>query len=119
MQKNEIKRIYSFIGLAAKANKIVSGGELSEKAIKENKARLVIIAQDAADNTVNKFSELCQKKSITPIRFGYKEELGKTIGKAGSRSVVCITCKHFASGLRKMVGSMIFGGETFGEDKSI
>lgn len=97
------KRIYSFIGLAAKANKIISGGELCEKALKGKTVQLVIIAQDAADETVNKFVDLCNKKSITPIRFGNKEELGKIIGKTGSRSVLCVTCKSFAGRLQEMI----------------
>jgi len=97
------KSIYSFIGLAAKAGKVVSGSELCEKALKGKTVVLVVIAWDAAHETVNRFIRLCNNKSITPIRFGNKEELGDIIGKAGSRSVLCITCRHFAERLREMI----------------
>ena len=100
---NDEKRIYSFIGLAAKANKVISGSELCEKVLKGNSVQLVILAQDAADQTVKIFNDLCHKKSVTPIRFGNKEELGSIIGKAGSRSVLCITCKSFAGRLQEMI----------------
>ena len=106
---NDEERIYSFIGLAAKANKVVSGGEMCEKALKGKNVRMVIIAQDAADSTVNIFNNLCNKKSVIPIRFGNKEELGNIIGKAGSRSVLCITCKNFASRLQEMIAVQFRG----------
>lgn len=97
------KKIYSFIGLAAKANKVVSGSELCEKALKHNSAKLVIIAKDATDSTINNFKNLANKNSIDPVIFGSKEELGNIIGKTGLRSVLCITCDSFASRLQEMI----------------
>ncbi len=97
------KNIYAFIGLAAKANKLISGNYLCENALIYKSVKMVIIAQDANEGTVKKFENICKKKSINPIRFGYKEELGKIIGKTGSRSVLCITCSHFAGRLHEMI----------------
>ena len=45
----------SLVGLAAKAGKVVSGEFATEKAVKTQKAFLVIIAQDASENTRKKF----------------------------------------------------------------
>ena len=44
-------RILNLIGLAMKAGKVVSGEFSVEKCIKSGKARLVIIATDASENT--------------------------------------------------------------------
>ena len=50
-------RIYSMLGLAMKAGKVVSGEFAVDKSIKDGSAWLVIIASDASDNTTKKFSD--------------------------------------------------------------
>lgn len=47
--------ILSMIGLAKRAGKVVSGEFSTEKAVKENKAKLVIVSEDASNNTKNFF----------------------------------------------------------------
>ena len=44
-------KVLSMLGLAAKAGSVVSGEFSTEKAVKEGKAYLVIVAGDASDNT--------------------------------------------------------------------
>ena len=44
-------KILSLLGLAARARVVVSGGFMTEKAVKDGKARLVIVSGDASDNT--------------------------------------------------------------------
>ena len=85
-----------------KAGKLVSGEYPVEKAVKEMKAYLVVIADDASDNTKKHFSDMCQFRNI-PIRFfGAKEELGKKIGKA-YRASIAITDEGFAKSILKKV----------------
>ena len=48
-------KILSLVGLAMKAGKVVSGEFSTEKAVKEGKASLVIVAEDASDNTKKLF----------------------------------------------------------------
>ena len=57
MPVNE-KRILSMLGLAAKAGNLVSGEFSVEKAVKEHKAFLVIVAGDASDNTKKNFRNI-------------------------------------------------------------
>ena len=56
MQKD---RILSMLGLAAKAGKIVSGEFSTEKAIKSGKAFLVIVSEEASENTKKIFRDKC------------------------------------------------------------
>ena len=44
-------RVLSMLGIAAKAGSVASGEFSTEKAVKEGRAYLVIVAQDASDNT--------------------------------------------------------------------
>lgn len=88
------------LGLAMKAGKVVSGEFQTEKAIKELKAQLVIVAQDASGNTRKHFTDMCSFRDI-PITDGpMMEDLGRAIGKE-MRSVVGITDHGFAESIRK------------------
>ena len=44
-------RVLNLIGLAQKAGKVVSGEFMTEKAVKTGEAALVILAEDASENT--------------------------------------------------------------------
>ena len=48
----------SMLSLATKAGKTVTGEFSTEKAVKEGKAYLVVVAQDASDNTKKKFKNI-------------------------------------------------------------
>ena len=50
MKTNEDK-IYSFLGLATRAGKIVSGDDSTLLELKKGNIKLVIVANDASDNT--------------------------------------------------------------------
>jgi len=95
-------RIYSFIGLAQKAGKLVSGEFACEKAVKQGKAYLVIVAEDASDNTKKMFKDMCEFRKV-PIRFfGAKSLLGSCIGK-GTRAVIVILGDGFSNKLMKLM----------------
>lgn len=96
------ERIYSFLGLATKAGKLISGDETTERALKSGKVYLVIIAEDASDNTKKKFKDMCSYREIEILYFGEKEKLGKYTGKK-IRSVVAIIDRGFAGNLTKMI----------------
>jgi len=55
-------KILNFLGLAARAGKVVSGEFSVEKLIKANKAKLVLVALDASDPT--KKLKIPQKQQI-------------------------------------------------------
>ena len=93
-------RILSLLGLAAKAGKIVSGGFSAEEAVKSRKAHLVILAEDAQNNTVKKFTDKCSFYKI-PLRFySSKEALGNAVGKE-ARACVAVTDRGFAESILK------------------
>lgn len=46
----------SFLGLANRARKVISGEELVVKEIQRKRAKLVILSEDASENTRKKFS---------------------------------------------------------------
>jgi len=95
-------RIYSFLGLAARAGKLTSGDEACERALKAGKVYLIVVSEDASDNTKKKFREMCRYRNTALRFFGEKEKLGKFIGK-DVRSVVAVADKNFAGHLVEMI----------------
>ena len=74
-------KILSTISLATKAGKTVSGEFSVEKAVKEGKARLVVVALEASDNTKKMFRNMCEFYKVPVYFYGTKEGLGHFMGK--------------------------------------
>ena len=49
------KKVLNLLGLATRAGKTASGEFMTEKAIKSGKAYLVIVSEEASDNTKKMF----------------------------------------------------------------
>ncbi|MCR4434591.1 MAG: ribosomal L7Ae/L30e/S12e/Gadd45 family protein [Clostridiales bacterium] len=109
-------RIYSFLGLAMKAGKAISGEETCERAVKAGKVELVIVAEDASLNTKKKFEDMCSFRNLEIRVFGNKEDMGRSMGK-DVRSVAAIVEKGFAKKMMEMIDnkSSEFGGEYYGK----
>lgn len=99
---DQCNKIYSMLGLATKAGKVVSGEFATDKSIKGGKAWLVIVSEDASDNTKKMFSNMCEFYEVPRYFFGTKEKLGHAIGKA-MRSSLAITDENFAKSIKKQV----------------
>lgn len=73
-----------------KGRNLVSGEFQTLEAIKKGSAMLVIIAEDASDNTKKLFTDKSAFYKVPMVRFGTKEDLGHAIGKEQRSSVgVC------------------------------
>ncbi|MDO4491351.1 MAG: ribosomal L7Ae/L30e/S12e/Gadd45 family protein [Lachnospiraceae bacterium] len=75
------KKALAMLGMATRAGKTVSGEFAVEQSVKQGTARLVLLAEDASDNTKKKFSNMCSYRTLPCLFLGDKETLGKAIGK--------------------------------------
>ena len=83
-------KVLSMLGLAMRGRNLVSGEFQTEDAVKTGKAMLVIIAEDASENTKKLFHNKCSYYEVPVYEFGTKEALGRSIGKDFRSSVgVC------------------------------
>lgn len=97
-----MNNIYSFIGLAARARKIVSGEELVIKEIRRTNVKLVLLSEDASEQTKKKLMDKCSFYKV-PIRvLGNRSDLGQAIGKA-ERVVIGIVDAGFANKLIELM----------------
>lgn len=99
MQNN---RILSSLGLAQKAGCIASGEYAVEKAVKGGLASLVIVAEDASDNTKKKMKNMTAFYETPLYVYGSKDDLGHCIGKespfygSSSAAGICKVCHEAA-----------------------
>lgn len=94
------KKIYSLLGLAARGRNLVSGEFSAENAVKAGKATLVIVGEDASDNTKKLFQNKCEFYQVPCYLFGTKETLGRAIGKE-MRASIAVTDQGLADSIIK------------------
>ncbi len=83
-------KVYSLLGIAMRGRNLVSGEFQTLEAIRKGSAMLVIIAEDASDNTRKLFSDKSSFYGVKAVIYGTKEDLGRAIGKDPRSSVgVC------------------------------
>ena len=96
----KLNKALSLISLATKAGKTASGEFCTEKEVKSGKAELVIVADDASDNTKQKFKNMCEFYEVPIYFYGDKDTLGHAMGKE-FRASLAITDPGFAKGIMK------------------
>ena len=90
----------SLVSLATKAGKTASGEFCTEKEVKTGMAELVIVAEDASDNTKKKFKNMCDFYEVPIYFYGDKDTLGHAMGKE-FRATLAVTDAGFAKGIVK------------------
>ena len=102
-------KVFSSLGLATKAGKTQSGEFSTEKAVKSFRAFLVIVAEDASDNTKKMFTNMCTYYEVPCVIYGTKVELGHAMGKE-MRASLAITDEGFAKMIQTQLYSEGIGG---------
>ena len=111
----DLNKIYSLLGLCMRAGKVKSGETAVMDAIRKRKACLVIVAEDASDNTTKQFSDKCKYYDVPIVFFGDMEKLGHAIGK-DVRTSLAITDKGLSESLRKNLLEETSGGNANGKN---
>ena len=96
------QKILNLIGLATKAGKTASGEFSTEKAVKTGKARLVLVSEEASENTKKMFSDMCTYYKVPICYFGTKDELGHAMGKE-MRASLAVTDTGLAGAIQKQM----------------
>lgn len=93
-------KVLSMLGIAAKSGSIASGEFSTEKAVKEGKAYLVIVAGDASENTKKSFRNMTDFYEVPMYVYADKEVLGHCIGKE-FRASLAVTNEGLAKSVEK------------------
>ena len=95
-------KILGYLGLATKAGKLVSGEFMTVKAVKDGRARIVLVAADASDNTKKMFSNMCEFYHVPMYTLCNKEQLGHAMGKQ-FRASLAVLDDGFAKAIQKQL----------------
>lgn len=102
-----IDKVYSMFGLCMKAGMLAYGSDMCEEKIKYNKVHMIIVAQDASDNTKQRFKKLC-KNDIAYEEYGTIDEIGRSIGKP-NKAVIGIMNEDFSKNIKKLLVEKLKG----------
>jgi len=97
-----MSKALSYLGMAMRAGKLVTGDDTVLKSIRQGKAHLVIVAGDASDNTKKKYRDKCGYYNVKLAEAFDRVELGMAIGKE-ARVLVAVTDAGFA---RMIIGQL-------------
>ena len=98
------RKTLNLISLATKAGKTVSGEFSTEKAVKTGRAFLVIVSEEASDNTKKKFTNMCTFYKVPMYIYGTKETLGASIGRE-LRASLALEDTGFCNAIKKQIDS--------------
>lgn len=104
-------KLMNMLGFAKKAGKISSGEGITLENIKKDKALVVVLANDASENTSKRIKDKASYRNIEVIQLLNRKELGRAIG-VDERVVISITDKGFAQSIKTIVGGNLHGENT-------
>ena len=99
---NNMQKIHSLLGIAMRAGKLVSGEDGTMIDLKKGKLNLVIVAEDASNNTKKLFKDKSSFRHVKCIELSTKSDLGISIGK-DSRAVIGIKDIGFANKIIQLI----------------
>jgi ribosomal protein L7Ae-like RNA K-turn-binding protein len=113
MSHESVLKVQRNLGLCLRAGRLISGEELVLDAIRDGKARLVLLTTDASVNTSKRITDKCLFYKV-PLQVAFtRGELGEAIGKA-ERVVVAIT----DNGFKKLISEGLKNMEVNGIDET-
>ncbi|SUN79624.1 ribosomal protein L7A family protein [Streptococcus milleri] len=95
------QKLANLLGLAQRANRIISGEELVVRAIQDGKAKLVFLANDASPNLTKKITDKSHYYKVEVSTVFSTLELSTAVGK--SRKVLAITDAGFTKKMRSLM----------------
>lgn len=95
------QKILQILGLATRARMTITGEELTINEVRRGNAKLVLLAEDASDNTSKKLQDKCSHYKVDLQIFGTRSEIGHAVGKE-ERVVMAITDAGFAKKLKSL-----------------
>lgn len=89
------KKIYSYLGFAARSRNLVTGYNTCIMAMQKKQLKLLILACDLSDNSIEKLVREAEKTGTSYRIYGSVQELSHITGK-DNKGVFGITDRNFA-----------------------
>ncbi|WP_310889493.1 ribosomal L7Ae/L30e/S12e/Gadd45 family protein [Clostridium estertheticum] len=98
-------KFFQFLGLTKKAGKLIEGYNQCEDALSHGRGTLIILSEESAVNTKDKFKRLSIKNVIPLIEGVSNETLGKCLGRP-EINVLCVNDKKMTNKLLSLWNEM-------------
>ena len=99
------ERIHSYFGFAKKSRNLISGYNTCLYGIQKRKVKLMILATDLSQNTLDMFTRLCEREKIQYRICLTAEQLSLYAGEEG-KGIFGITDQGFADVICKEIDLM-------------
>jgi ribosomal protein L7Ae-like RNA K-turn-binding protein len=115
---NDPETVWRVLGMAVRAGRAVSGTEAALNALRRQKARLILVAEDSSENTKQKFIPPDRPPVIPVLIVGSKAIIGHWTGH-DERAVAAILDQGFANRLKQLITRVPAGREPDAELEKI
>ena len=97
-----MSKINSYMGFAKRSGNLIAGAETCIIYMKKKKVKLLLIAEDASENSKKKMISSANSFGVRYIVYGDSQELSKAVGSPG-RTVFGILSSDFADTIEKEI----------------
>ncbi len=97
------RKLSSLLGFAQRSGRLASGQEAVETSMRRGRAKLLILAADAAPNTKSKLTNMAERWATPVYTCADKETLGVWVGRP-RRAAVVVTDAGFAASIIRELG---------------
>jgi|SRR5690554_52324 len=94
-------KVLNLLGLANRAGVIITGEDGVQKALQNQKLKIVFVASDASERTIDKFIKKCYFYKVVCNLDYSSEELSSALGKP--RKIIGLTDHGFFNALEKLM----------------
>lgn len=102
MVKPDVAKALRILGLARRANAVQFGAEACEKATKQGRSKLLLIASNAGDSTKKRFAKLAEDKQVSTYQAFTALQIKEAIGR-DNVVVLSVSGEHFANEIRRLL----------------
>lgn len=99
-------KVKSLLSICMKAGLLKVGEVSAEKSLQAKTAQLIIISEDASDNTKKKFINKSFYYNVPTRIYGDRDEISRTIGRE-NRVVLAVTDKSLSSQIEKIIDGSV------------
>lgn len=97
-------KLESYLGFARKSGKLIFGTVNCENTMEKGRVKLLIVAEDTAENSKNKMAAKAKELNVPYRIYGNSEFLSHIAGTAG-RCIFAVTDENFAKIISEHIDS--------------
>lgn len=101
---SKMKKVFNLLQMCARAGQLKAGFDASSKALKQKKAKIVIMSDDFSEKNQQKISRICLQSGVPYYILGTKENFGELFMRKDTG--ILVTCdRNFAKGLNSLLAA--------------